>query len=223
MAVRLVHIHVKPEHVDAFIEVTRTNHEGSVREPGDIATGIASAGAHPVPPVRVVCHRRGRRRIAKPHTSRPGSRPSATGSSSRALRQMSTSRCSRCPRDRGGPNSTTGASWQAPPLTSVNVPPATGTNCESHDPGRSVSFMTPYVVAFLTALFARTVPNGFSPIPPVPTTSCTMPWSGYGSAGRGHGQEPLVVVIVSREDELSARGLERRPDGRHRRLVTMPP
>ncbi len=36
MAVRLVHIHVQPEHVDAFIELTRRNHEGSVLEPGNI-------------------------------------------------------------------------------------------------------------------------------------------------------------------------------------------
>ena len=36
MAVRLVHIHVKPEHVDAFVEVTRRNHEGSIGEPGNI-------------------------------------------------------------------------------------------------------------------------------------------------------------------------------------------
>jgi len=36
MAVRLIHIHVKPEHVEAFIDVTRRNHEGSVQEPGNI-------------------------------------------------------------------------------------------------------------------------------------------------------------------------------------------
>jgi autoinducer 2-degrading protein len=36
MAVRLVHIHVKPEHVDEFLEVARRNHLGSVAEPGNI-------------------------------------------------------------------------------------------------------------------------------------------------------------------------------------------
>jgi (4S)-4-hydroxy-5-phosphonooxypentane-2,3-dione isomerase len=36
MFVTLVHVHVKPEHVEAFLEATRANHEGSVREPGNI-------------------------------------------------------------------------------------------------------------------------------------------------------------------------------------------
>lgn len=35
MHVTLVHIHVKPESVDAFIAATRANHEGSIREPGN--------------------------------------------------------------------------------------------------------------------------------------------------------------------------------------------
>ncbi len=35
MHVTLVHVHVKPECVDAFIEATRANHEASVREPGN--------------------------------------------------------------------------------------------------------------------------------------------------------------------------------------------
>ena len=47
MAVRLVHIHVKPEHVDAFIEVTRTNHEGSVREPGNIRFDVLRSAEDP--------------------------------------------------------------------------------------------------------------------------------------------------------------------------------
>lgn len=34
MHVTLVHVHVKPEHVEAFIDATRANHEGSIREPG---------------------------------------------------------------------------------------------------------------------------------------------------------------------------------------------
>ena len=47
MAVRLVHIHVKPEHVEAFIEVTRRNHEGSVREPGNIRFDVLQAADDP--------------------------------------------------------------------------------------------------------------------------------------------------------------------------------
>ncbi len=47
MAVRLVHIHVKPEHVDAFLEVTRRNHEGSVREPGNIRFDVLRSADDP--------------------------------------------------------------------------------------------------------------------------------------------------------------------------------
>lgn len=36
MYVTLVHVHVKPEHLTQFIEATRVNHEGSVREPGNL-------------------------------------------------------------------------------------------------------------------------------------------------------------------------------------------
>lgn len=35
MHVTLVHVHVKPECLDAFIEATRANHEASIREPGN--------------------------------------------------------------------------------------------------------------------------------------------------------------------------------------------
>ncbi len=34
MHVTLVHVNVKPENVKQFIEATRLNHEGSIREPG---------------------------------------------------------------------------------------------------------------------------------------------------------------------------------------------
>jgi autoinducer 2-degrading protein len=40
MYVTLVHIHVKSEHLAEFIEVTRANHEGSVREPGNLRFDI---------------------------------------------------------------------------------------------------------------------------------------------------------------------------------------
>jgi autoinducer 2-degrading protein len=36
MYVTLVHVHVRPEHVDAFMDATRANHEASIREPGNI-------------------------------------------------------------------------------------------------------------------------------------------------------------------------------------------
>lgn len=35
MQVTIVHVHVKPEHIDAFIQATRLNHEASVNEPGN--------------------------------------------------------------------------------------------------------------------------------------------------------------------------------------------
>jgi len=36
MHVTLVHMRVKPEHVEAFIEACRLNHEASIREPGNL-------------------------------------------------------------------------------------------------------------------------------------------------------------------------------------------
>lgn len=36
MFVTLVHIHVKPEHIDTFLDATRQNHEASVREDGNL-------------------------------------------------------------------------------------------------------------------------------------------------------------------------------------------
>ena len=35
MHVTLVHVRVRPEHLDAFIAATRANHEASVSEPGN--------------------------------------------------------------------------------------------------------------------------------------------------------------------------------------------
>lgn len=35
MQVTLVHVHVKPDCVEAFVAATRANHEASVREPGN--------------------------------------------------------------------------------------------------------------------------------------------------------------------------------------------
>jgi (4S)-4-hydroxy-5-phosphonooxypentane-2,3-dione isomerase len=36
MFVTLVHIHVKPDVVELFIDATRANHEASIREPGNV-------------------------------------------------------------------------------------------------------------------------------------------------------------------------------------------
>lgn len=35
MHVTLVHVHVKPDHIDDFIAATRLNHEASIQEPGN--------------------------------------------------------------------------------------------------------------------------------------------------------------------------------------------
>ncbi|MBK1645828.1 antibiotic biosynthesis monooxygenase [Thiocapsa imhoffii] len=35
MQVTLVHVHVKPEFIEDFIAASRTNHEGSIAEPGN--------------------------------------------------------------------------------------------------------------------------------------------------------------------------------------------
>ena len=40
MHVTLVHVHVKPEALTAFIEACRLNHEGSVAEPGNFRFDI---------------------------------------------------------------------------------------------------------------------------------------------------------------------------------------
>jgi autoinducer 2-degrading protein len=36
MHTTLVHMRIKPEHVEAFIEACRLNHEASIREPGNL-------------------------------------------------------------------------------------------------------------------------------------------------------------------------------------------
>ena len=47
MHVTLVHIHVKPEHVEAFIEACRANHEASLREPGNLRFDLLQNPADP--------------------------------------------------------------------------------------------------------------------------------------------------------------------------------
>lgn len=47
MHVTLVHVHVKPEAVPAFIEACRLNHEASVREPGNRRFDVLQDPADP--------------------------------------------------------------------------------------------------------------------------------------------------------------------------------
>ncbi len=47
MHVTLVHVHVKPEHVDAFIKATRANHEASVQEPGNLRFDVLQSQDDP--------------------------------------------------------------------------------------------------------------------------------------------------------------------------------
>jgi (4S)-4-hydroxy-5-phosphonooxypentane-2,3-dione isomerase len=47
MYVTLVHIHVKPERLAEFIEVTRRNHEGSVAEPGNLRFDVLQLAEDP--------------------------------------------------------------------------------------------------------------------------------------------------------------------------------
>jgi autoinducer 2-degrading protein len=47
MQVTLVHVQVKPEHVQDFIVACRLNHEGSVREPGNRRFDILQSSNDP--------------------------------------------------------------------------------------------------------------------------------------------------------------------------------
>ena len=40
MTVTLVHVQVKPQFIEAFIEATRENHENSIKEPGNLRFDI---------------------------------------------------------------------------------------------------------------------------------------------------------------------------------------
>ena len=47
MHVTLVHVHVRPECVDAFIEATRANHEASIRETGNRRFDVLQSAEDP--------------------------------------------------------------------------------------------------------------------------------------------------------------------------------
>jgi len=47
MHITLIHAHVKPEHVDAFIAATRANHQASVREAGRLRFDVLQSAEDP--------------------------------------------------------------------------------------------------------------------------------------------------------------------------------
>jgi len=47
MHVTIVHVWVKPDHVEAFIEASRTNHLASVQEPGNSRFDVLQDAADP--------------------------------------------------------------------------------------------------------------------------------------------------------------------------------
>ena len=47
MHVTLVHVQVKPDHIDDFIAATRLNHEASVREPGNRRFDVLQSPENP--------------------------------------------------------------------------------------------------------------------------------------------------------------------------------
>jgi len=47
MYVTLVHVRVRPEHAQAFLDATRANHEASVREPGNLRFDVLRSTDEP--------------------------------------------------------------------------------------------------------------------------------------------------------------------------------
>lgn len=47
MQVTIVHVHVKADHVDDFIDATRLNHEASVKEPGNLRFDVLQSAQDP--------------------------------------------------------------------------------------------------------------------------------------------------------------------------------
>ncbi len=47
MQVTIVHVHVKPEHLEAFIEASRLNHEASVQESGNLRFDVLQLAEDP--------------------------------------------------------------------------------------------------------------------------------------------------------------------------------
>jgi len=57
MHVTLVHVHVKSEHVDRFVAATLRNHQGSVREPGNLRFDVLQSEDDPTRFVLVEIYR----------------------------------------------------------------------------------------------------------------------------------------------------------------------
>lgn len=47
MQVTIVHVHVKPSHIDDFIEACRLNHEASIKEPGNRRFDVLQSDLNP--------------------------------------------------------------------------------------------------------------------------------------------------------------------------------
>jgi len=47
MHITLVHVHVKPQHLEPFLAVTRDNHDGSRREPGNLRFDVLQSEDDP--------------------------------------------------------------------------------------------------------------------------------------------------------------------------------
>ena len=47
MIVTIVHVNVKPEHIEAFIRATSENHVQSVKEPGNLRFDVLQKGDNP--------------------------------------------------------------------------------------------------------------------------------------------------------------------------------
>ena len=57
MHVTLVYIHIKPGHVADFVEAMRANHEGSIREPGNLRFDILQSVDDPTRFVTYMAYR----------------------------------------------------------------------------------------------------------------------------------------------------------------------
>ena len=47
MIVTIVHVHVKPEHVEDFINATKENHNNSIKEPGNLRFDVLQSTEDP--------------------------------------------------------------------------------------------------------------------------------------------------------------------------------
>ncbi len=69
MYVTVVYVHVKPEHVDAFVDATKQNHEHSIREEGNLRFDILQNADDPARFVIYEAYER--REAAARHKSTP--------------------------------------------------------------------------------------------------------------------------------------------------------